>query len=64
MQDSPNTLRLKTLMSTHGLTVASVGALVNRSPQTVYEWRSRNGADIPDGKLAELELKIIKQEHV
>ena len=53
-----NTQRLKELMSKHDLSAADVARMLNRSVQSVYEWRCINERDIPDQLLELLAMKL------
>lgn len=53
-----NTQRLKELMAKHGLSASDVAAMLNRSVQSVYEWRCVNDRNIPDHLLDLLELRL------
>ncbi|WP_312388143.1 hypothetical protein [Stutzerimonas nitrititolerans] len=54
----PKTLRLRALMTQHGVSIGDVAALLSRSKKTVRMWRSRNEPSIPDAQLELLELKL------
>lgn len=58
MASPNNTQRLKDLMDKHRLSPAEVAELLNRSPQTVLEWRCSNHRIISDNNLELLELKL------
>lgn len=58
MSPHRNTQRLKELMSLHSLTCKDVAVLLDRSEQTVREWRCRNYGNINDNNLELLELKL------
>lgn len=54
----PKTLRLRALMTQHGVSIGDVATLLSRSKKTVRMWRSRNEPSIPDAQLELLELKL------
>lgn len=62
MPPSSNSQRLKDLMSKHNLSAADVANLLNRSVQSVYEWRCINSRDIPEQSLELLEIKLAQRE--
>lgn len=57
-----NTERLKELMAQHHLSAEDVAKLLDRSVQTVNEWRCRNRNNINDGNLALLEARIAERD--
>lgn len=61
MSPHPNTQRLKELMSLHRLSCADVALMLNRSEQTVREWRCRNHGNINNNNLELLELKLAQR---
>lgn len=57
------TKRLRELMDAHKLDAAAVGAILNRTAQTVRVWRSRYDArTIPAHSLQLLELTLAQRE--
>lgn len=58
MPPDPNTQRLKALMSEHNLRIADVAELLDRSVQTVKEWRCQNSRNISKNNLELLESKL------
>lgn len=58
MSSPSNTQRLKDLMSRHSLSCKDVAILLNRSLQSVYEWRCPNARTISDNLLELLEMKL------
>ena len=57
----PKTLRLRALMTQHGVSIVDVATLLSRSKKTVRMWRSRNEPSIPDAQLELLELKLTQR---
>ena len=49
---------LDKIMREHDLTARQVGALLNREPHTVREWRCKSGRQIPALALALLKSKL------
>lgn len=58
MKYHKNTLRLRSLMSEHGVSTGEVADLLGRKPHTVYQWRGTAARAIPDALLELLELKL------
>lgn len=58
MHPDPNTQRLKDLMSEYNLRIADVAELLDRSVQTVKEWRCQNSRNISKNNLELLESKL------
>jgi len=61
MSSPANTQRLKELMTIHDLSISDVAELLERSPQTVKEWRCANDRNISNNNLALLELKLAQR---
>lgn len=58
MSSPENTQRLKELMSQHNLSCKDVAEMLNRSVQSVHEWRCQNSRIISDNHLELLRLKL------
>lgn len=57
-----NRMKLRLLMTKHGLNCKDVGVLLNRAHRTVRDWCRVSGNDIPDEQLDNLHAILRKGE--